>query len=175
MALYDFTLKFALGQQDADPESYVDRLYEAGCDDALIGIGKRGRIALDFSREADSAEQALLSAINNVKQAIPDAVFIEATPDFVGVPDIANVLGVSRQYIGKIVARHASRLPPPAHAGARDVWHLETMLRWLVERGLREVDTTLIEISRANMRLNHARERSHFADEIPDTLMQAVR
>jgi len=46
MALYDFTLKFALGQQGADPESYVDRLYEAGCDDALIGIGKRGRIAV---------------------------------------------------------------------------------------------------------------------------------
>ena len=57
-----------------------------GCDDALVGIGKPGRIALDFTREADSAEEAVISALSAVKRAIPDAEFVEATPDFVGVP-----------------------------------------------------------------------------------------
>jgi hypothetical protein len=34
MEAFEFTIKFSLGDADADPESYVDRLYGEGCDDA---------------------------------------------------------------------------------------------------------------------------------------------
>ena len=145
-----------------------------GCDDALIGIGKPGRIALDFTREANSAEEAVLSALDDVKRAIPDATFIEATPDFVGVPDIADLLGVSRQYIGKILKKNEPEFPPPTHAVVRAIWHLETVLTWLVESDVREIDKTLLEISRVNMQCNHAKEHSRLVDEIPDILIQAV-
>lgn len=78
---YEFTLKFKLLDDSQDPENYVDSLYENNCDDALIGIGLQGRIALDFIREADSALDAIVSAIQDVKAAIPHAQLIEATPD----------------------------------------------------------------------------------------------
>jgi len=107
------SLKFALGRPDADPESFIESLMNEGCDDALIGIGKPGRIALDFAREANSAEEAVLSALADVKRAIPAAEFVEATPDFVGVPDIAKLLGVSRQYIGKILKKNEQEFPLP--------------------------------------------------------------
>jgi len=45
MAQYDFTLKFALGNYDADPDAFVERLLAEGSDDALIGVGQHGRIA----------------------------------------------------------------------------------------------------------------------------------
>jgi len=175
MRQYDFTLKFTLGRPDADPESFIGPLMNEGCDDALIGIGKPGRIALDFTREANFADEAVISALADVKRAIPDAQFVEATPDFVGVPDIANLLGVSRQYIGKILKKNESEFPPPTHAGVRAIWHLETVLTWLVESRTKEIDESLLEISRVNMRCNHAREHSRLADDIPDTLMQAIR
>jgi hypothetical protein len=41
MKEYDFTLKFNLQNSQADPDSYVDNLYEGGCDDALIGVKKK--------------------------------------------------------------------------------------------------------------------------------------
>ena len=174
MRSYDFTLKFALGQKDAAPESFVGRLMNEGCDDALVGIGKPGRIALDFTREADSAEEAVISALSAVKRAIPDAEFVEATPDFVGVPDIAKLLDVSRQYIGKILKANGSDFPPPIHDGNRAIWHLEVVLRWLTERRMRKIDERLLEISRVNMHCNHAKEENQLAREIPDYLKDAV-
>lgn len=81
MKEYDFTLKFDLPDPNEDPDHYVDALYEAGCDDASVGIGQPGRIGLNFIREADSASDAILSAIASVKKAIPGARLIEATPD----------------------------------------------------------------------------------------------
>ena len=60
---YDFTLKFALAEGDSDAAAIVERLGASGCDDALVGTGIPGRIALSFTREAASAEDAVLSAL----------------------------------------------------------------------------------------------------------------
>ncbi len=174
MRSYDFTLKFALGQQNADPGSFVDRLRNEGCDDALVGIGRPGRIALDFTREADSAEEAVIIALSSDKSAIPDAKFLEATPDFVGVPDIATLLGVSRQYIRKILIANELEVPPPIHGGNREIWHLEVVLQWLAEYKKRKIDESLLEVSRVNMHCNHAREENRLTREIPDYLKDAV-
>ena len=174
MGQYDFTLKYALGQQDADPESFIESLMNEGCDDALIGIGSPGRIALDFTREANSADEAVLSALADVKRAIPDAEFIEAAPDFVGVPDIAKLLDVSRQAIGKLIDKYEPFVPPPMYSGVRSIWHLETILQWMIERKIRNVDESLIEISRINMYCNYAKEESQLARKIPTNLKTAV-
>lgn len=77
---YDFVLQFKLPEGSADASDLVERLGEAGCDDAVVGIGQPGRIALSFLREAASAQQAVISALDDVKRAIPDAELIEATP-----------------------------------------------------------------------------------------------
>ena len=65
MTEYEFTLKFRLPTPDADPESYLPALAEAGCDDALVGIGQPGRIALDFTREAMVASPRLRRVVTD--------------------------------------------------------------------------------------------------------------
>ena len=52
---YIFTLKYQLGSDVEDMDAVIERLGEAGCDDALAGIGLPGRLALEFTREAPSA------------------------------------------------------------------------------------------------------------------------
>jgi hypothetical protein len=83
MLEYEFTLKFRLADPQADPEPYADLLYAQDCDDAIIGIGRKGRIALEFIREADSALSAILSAIADIHKTIPEAKLIEVSPYFV--------------------------------------------------------------------------------------------
>ncbi len=39
---YTFTLKYQLAEHDSDPDKLVERLGDAGCDDALVGIGQPG-------------------------------------------------------------------------------------------------------------------------------------
>ena len=78
---YEFTLKFALPANHQLVDDLVERLGEAGCVDALVGIGQAGRIALEFTREATSAKSAIASALATVKAAIPGAKLLEVTPD----------------------------------------------------------------------------------------------
>lgn len=39
MAEYDFTLKFDIAYLECELDTPLNQLYEAGCGDALIGIG----------------------------------------------------------------------------------------------------------------------------------------
>jgi hypothetical protein len=63
---YEFTLILS-GVGELTP-GVLDTLYEAGCDDALIGM-REGTAYAEFCREADSFQQAVLSAVKNVETA----------------------------------------------------------------------------------------------------------
>lgn len=73
---YTFTLKYQLGDDEGDTDALVERLGEAGCDDALVGIGQPGRLALEFTREAGDADEAVRSALADVRRAVPTARLI---------------------------------------------------------------------------------------------------
>ncbi|MBP1202924.1 hypothetical protein JOD97_000938 [Duganella sp. 1411] len=81
---YVFTLNYQLVDGDRDTEALVERLGQAGCEDALVGIGQPGRLALEFTRESDTADAALRSALADVREAIPSATLIELARDLVG-------------------------------------------------------------------------------------------
>jgi hypothetical protein len=72
-----FTLKYQLPSDDNDTDAIIDRLAEEGCDDALVGVGQPGRLALEFVREAPSAHDAIEGAIEDVGRAVPNAHLIE--------------------------------------------------------------------------------------------------
>ena len=74
---YTFTLKYRLSDPSPDTNTLPERLAKAGCTDALIGIGKAGRLALEFSREAPSASEAVASARSDVEGAIPGVELLE--------------------------------------------------------------------------------------------------
>ncbi len=98
---------------------------------ALVGIGQNGRIALDFIRESRSAFEAISTAISDVKNVIPDARLIEASPDLVGLTDVAEILGFSRQYMRKLTLVSGAEFPAPVHEGKSSIWHLAQVLMWL--------------------------------------------
>jgi hypothetical protein len=174
MGHYDFTLKFSLAQHDADPAVFVEQLLAKGCDDALIGIGQYGRIALDFTREATSADEAVLSALSNVQKIIPGAKLVEASPDMVGLTDIANILGFSRQYMRKLVVKSGPEFPLPVHDGKPAIWHLSTVLMWFMDKTSRNFDRSLLEVSRINMQCNLFKEAAGLDQDISERLKGLV-
>ena len=155
---YTFTLKYQLAEQDADHDELVERLGASGCDDALVGIGQPGRIALEFAREADSAEAALTSALFDIKRAIPSARLIEAAPDFVGLTDVAEVMGVTRQNMRKLMVNHSTSFPTPVHEGSASMWHLAEIMAWLQARGSYAIEASLLEVAQTAMQVNLAKE-----------------
>jgi hypothetical protein len=173
MKEYEFTLKFSL-PSDANPEEFVDKLGEQGCDDALIGIGQTGRISLNFIREATSARNALLSAIIDVKKAVPVARLIEATPDLVGLTDVAEILGFSRQNMRKIMLSSNRTFPAPVHEGKPSIWHLAKILMWLKNNQDYEIDDSLVEIAKSTMNFNIAKELQELDPELQDEIKSLI-
>jgi predicted DNA-binding transcriptional regulator AlpA len=155
---YVFTLKFQLSEADSDHDDIVERLGAAGCDDALVGVGQPGRIALEFAREARDAEAALVSALADVKRAIPSAKLIEAAPDFVGLTDVADFVGVSRQNMRKLMVHYPTSFPAPVHEGSAAVWHLAEVLSWLQAKGGYELEQSVVDVAAAAMQINLAKE-----------------
>lgn len=155
---YVFTLKYQLADHDSDLDAIVERLGAAGCDDALVGVGQPGRLALEFSREADNAREAVRTALADVKNAVPAARLIEASPDLVGLTDVADIVGVSRQAMRKLMVAHRGVFPMPVHEGSASIWHLAEVLDWLKARGGYQIDTGILEVARVALEVNITKE-----------------
>ncbi len=155
---YEFTLTFKLAPEDSNVDELVGRLGAAGCTDAMVGVGQAGQLALEFVRKAKSAEQAILSALTDVKKAIPTAKLVEVGPDLVGLTDVADLVGVTRQNMRKLMLAHAAAFPAPIHSGSTSLWHLAPVLEFLGEREQYKLAPALIDVALAAMRLNITKE-----------------
>jgi hypothetical protein len=161
-----FKLSYQLSRGDANHDELVERLGEAGCDDALVGIGQPGRIALEFARVADNAFIALTSAIADVKRAIPSAKLIEAGPDLVGLTDIADVVGVTRQNMRKLAVNNFATFPAPVHEGSSALWHLADVLGWMLPRGSYNLAPGTLEVANTAKQLNLAKQAQQLEPDI---------
>jgi len=126
---------------------------------------------LQFTRHAQSAVAAIVSAIEDVKRAIPSARLIEVGPDFVGLTDIADIVGVSRQNMRKLMLAHTRTFPTPIHEGSASLWHLAHVLEWLVERGTYAIDANVREVAHTAMQVNQTRE----ATQVPHRVQKDYR
>jgi predicted DNA-binding transcriptional regulator AlpA len=174
MKEYEFTLKFRLPNTTEIPDIYVEKLGTKGCDDALIGIGQNGRIALNFIRVSASAFDAVTSAIIQVREAIPNVRLVEVTPDFVDLSDVAELLGFTRQNMQKIMVNSAARFPEPVHEGKPSIWHLANILIWLKNQESYPVVDNLIELAKTNMQLNIVKDMQYIEPSFRKSLQSDI-
>ena len=129
---YEFTLVLS-GVRELTRD-VLDALYEAGCDDALVGM-RDGVAYAEFCREADSFPEAVLSAIRDVEAAGAGAKVEHVEPDeLVTMSEIARRLGITREGVRKRVAglRGPGNFPPPAGSLTRrsPLWRWTDVVRW---------------------------------------------
>ena len=116
-----------------------DSLYEAGCDDALVCFYNQS-VYLMFDREAESFKGAIVSAVADVESASCGAKVISVDAgDLVGLSDIAELTGMSRQAIAllKDGKRGAGMFPTPVLRleGKQPLWKWCQVAQWLSGQG----------------------------------------
>lgn len=112
MSFYRFTL--IVECPDIQSDRAIDALFDAGCDDALVGRAD-GIQYVDFDREGPNPETAILSAIADVER-LPDVEVIRiAGCGLVSMADIATRTGRSRESTRLLVTneRGPGRFPAP--------------------------------------------------------------
>jgi len=130
MKKYEFSI-IASGL-DPTAEDFEQRFYNAGCDDALIAFQK-GHIIVDFAREADSIEIALISAVENVEAAGAQVDRVEPDP-LVSLSDIASRTGMSRAAMTQYSkGQRGKDFPSPVARVTTDspLWDWASVAKWL--------------------------------------------
>lgn len=180
MKEYEFELKYALPDAEIDLDECAGALYSNGCDDALVGTGQAGKIAICFNREASNAFEAMKSAMLDVKKCLPQARLIESNPDLVGLSDIAGFMGCTRQNVRKLMINHFTEFPYPLHDGSTQIWRLAEVLNWArTSRNNTSIEDSLLEVAEANMYFNIALHEprsvdSKLAEQLKTLAKQAV-
>lgn len=109
---FEFDLMIALPAGERDEDAMLDALFEAGCDDAIVGTGASGLVALGFIREVMAADAVITQAVEQALRGLPEgATLREVRPDLVSLADVAARLQVSRQALQK------REMPPPSLGG----------------------------------------------------------
>lgn len=157
---FDFTL--VLGQLSQPLDEMEDALYEAGCDDALLSFYGATPV-LDFTREASTYAEAVLSAIKDVERAGLGVVVLRVGPDdLVNAAEIASRGGISREAVRLWIQgeRGEGDFPPPtARVGKSTVWSWHEVSQWLLGRS--RIEQEAVERARflaaVNLFLNQKR------------------
>jgi len=162
MSNYQFQIIFSLHSNE-DAEQYLDALFETGCDDAVMGVGKTGYLAADFTRESSSAFDAIKSAIEAITQAIPHAKLIKAGPYIANLSEMANLFGCTKQNLSKYArGESASSEPFPCSivSGKVDYWYVLDVATWLFKQNKLNIQDNDIDTLKAIHDLNVAIEET---------------
>lgn len=109
---YEFDIVVSLPKGADDEDVILDALFEAGCDDAVVGLGASGLVGLGFTRVGVDAELVISEAVKQVLAALPTGSQLrEVKPDLVSLADVAARLQVTRQALQK------RDMPPPSLGG----------------------------------------------------------
>ena len=132
MPIFTFTL--IVEGPDLQTDEFAEALFEAGCDDALVGRID-GIQYLDFDRDAASLEEAVLSSINDLERIENVNVARIADAGLVSMADIASRTGRTRESVRLLVTgeRGPGGFPAPVTdpRGRYRLWRAAEVEHWL--------------------------------------------
>lgn len=132
MPVHHFTL--IVDGPDLQDDVFIDRLFEAGCDDAAIGRSD-GIQYVDFDREAASLDEAVLSAVRDVEHVDGVSVVRVADAGLVSMTDIASRIGRTRESVRLLItgARGPGGFPAPVTdpRSRYRLWRWSDVMHWL--------------------------------------------
>ena len=117
---------------DPDAEDFEARFYDSGCNDALVSFQK-GHIIIDFARKAESFEDAVVSALENVASTGAHIDRLEPDP-LVSLSEIAKRADLTRQAITNYYKeRRGEAFPAPVAriTSNSPLWEWSVVAQWL--------------------------------------------
>lgn len=128
-----FTL--VLADENEITTELENTLYEAGCDDGML-FCKNQVVYIDFDRDAESLEEALISAINDIESA-GFHVFRAEPSDLVTSAEISRRAKRSRQSVAQIIKGKRGKggfpIPVAGVTGKTSVWSWAEVSNWLLK------------------------------------------
>jgi transcriptional regulator with XRE-family HTH domain len=133
--IYHFTV--VIRDADANISDLEDKLFEVGCDDALLCY-YNDTVYLEFDRESEGAEQAIQSALTNIRSA----GFTQLVVQEGGVStlsEMAERAGLTRAALSQYARnkRGQGNFPTPMYgvASGSALYSWREVAEWLYQQG----------------------------------------
>lgn len=134
MNTYHFTV--LIRDAGRNTESLEDRLFEAGCDDALVCFHNQ-TVYLEFDRQAANAAEAVGSALENIRHAgFTDAVLQET--GYATLSEMAARSGLTRAALSNYAGgKRGTGFPPPMYGvgSSSALYSWPEVAAWLHKNG----------------------------------------
>jgi hypothetical protein len=131
----EWTFRLILAGLELTDEQ-LNALFEAGCDDATFSLERDGSVLGLFDRDAETQEDAVLSALENVEGAGVGARVLRVAQDddWLTASEIAERVGRSRQSVGQLVrgVRGPGGFPAPVarYGSPNPLWSWAEVEAW---------------------------------------------
>jgi hypothetical protein len=140
------THEFSIIASGLDPQAddFETRFFDAGCDDATISFQK-GHIIVDFSRSAETFEDAIASAVESVIKAGAKVDRVEPDP-LVSLSDMASRAGLTRGALTNYSkGARGKNFPAPVAKVTSEtpLWDWATVARWMFENEKLDKETAV--------------------------------
>lgn len=146
---YHFTI--VVRDARSDLSELEDKFYEAGCDDALL-CSYNGTVYLEFDREAETAEIAITSALENI-QSLGYSDLIVEEKGFSTLAEMAERAGMTRQALSLFAQnkRGDGSFPKPMYglASKSTMYSWPEVATWLFNQG--KLNKTHYEVANASI------------------------
>ncbi|WP_170755614.1 hypothetical protein [Ruegeria lacuscaerulensis] len=134
MTKFEFDIIFAIPDGEHDALDLSNAVFEAGFEEAVVGTGTSGLLAVALEMEGEDAESVIVSAAREILQQLPKGSALrEVRPDLVSLADVAKKLDVKRQALQK-----RREMPPPAVAGYYRITEVAQAIVTIVTTGRRK-------------------------------------
>jgi len=150
MKYYNFSLitNKSTIKTDDDLFDISDELFEAGCDDGTPCVYGNS-LYLEFDRESESYEQAVISAIKDVESVQDIQVLSVDAGEWVGLTNAAELSGTTKTSLSRYSKgeRGSGGFPCPVQRinSKNPLWSWSEIALWLKEQG--KVEPELVEIA----------------------------
>jgi hypothetical protein len=142
------SFSLVLGGVNEHTPELEEKLYAADCHDALVHF-RKGTVYLDFDRQAESLEEAIISAIKAIESSPVGARVIRVGPDdIVSESDVAKRLDCPRQTVSlwiKGARRNETSFPKPIMklSERSPLWRWSEVAAWLYQSGVISDETLM--------------------------------
>lgn len=142
MKMFEFSV-IATGP-DPREDDFEARFYDNGCDDALVSF-QNGHTIIDFAREAETFDAAVVSALQNVASSGARIDRVEPDP-LVSLADIAKRSNLTRAAITNYHKGHRGEAFPAPIARVTSespLWDWASVAFWLARNRRLSVDAAV--------------------------------
>lgn len=160
---------------DDDIFDVSDAVFEAGCTDSNVHT-YNGVLYLSFNREAESYEQAVISAIKQVETIGVTVLSVDAG-DWVTLADAAELTGVTKAALTRYAkgTRGKGDFPSPLHRidSRSPLWSWADIANWLKQNDLAESE--VYDIAKTTAMINMSLQlRDKYSMDRVTTYMAAI-